>query len=189
MNLPNRLTLLRVGLSFLLILFLLSEGFAAKLLALTIFVLACLTDLWDGRLARRKGLVTDFGVLMDPIADKVLVLSAFVAFVQLQVAPAWMVVLIATREFLVTGVRLFAFGKGHVLPAEAVGKHKTVSQMVAISVTLLYLVAREAWPAAGAGWAPWDRYGIWGLFLVTVALTVTSGVSFFWRHRRLILSL
>lgn len=189
MNLPNRLTLLRVGLSFVLILFLLLEGLAAKLLALTVFVLACLTDLWDGRLARRHGWVTDFGVLMDPIADKVLVLSAFVAFVQLQLAPAWMVVLIATREFLVTGVRLFALGKGHVLPAEAAGKHKTVSQMVAISVTLLYLVLQEAWPAAGAGWSAGGRYGIWGLFLLTVVLTVTSGVSFLWRHRKLILSL
>ncbi len=189
MNLPNRLTLLRVGLSFVLIVLLMREGLAAKISALGVFVLACLTDLWDGRLARRNGWVTDFGVLMDPIADKVLVLSAFVAFVQLQVAPAWMVVLIATREFLVTGVRLFAFGKGHVLPAEAAGKHKTVSQMVAISVTLLYLVLKEAAPAAGGGWIAWGPYGIWGIFLVTVALTVTSGVSFLWRHRRLILSL
>lgn len=189
MNLPNQLTLLRVGLSFLLILFLLLPGLAAKSLALTVFVLASLTDLWDGRLARRHGCVTDFGVLMDPIADKVLVLSAFVAFVQLQVAPAWMVVLIATREFLVTGVRLFALGKGQVLPAEAAGKHKTVSQMVAISVTLLYLVFREASPEARVGWVTWGQHGIWGLLLVTVVLTMTSGVSFLWRHRKLILSL
>lgn len=191
MNLPNRLTLLRIFLSFLLMVFLLIPGLGPKLAALVIFVVAALTDLWDGRLARRHKLVTDFGVLMDPIADKVLVLSAFVAFVQLQVVAAWMVVLIATREFLITGLRLFALGKGQVLPAEAAGKHKTVSQMVAISLTLLYLVAREAGRSGSA--ADWlIRFGpiaIQGLLLLTVVLTVTSGVSFLWRHRRIILNL
>ena len=105
-----------------------------------------------------------------------------------QVAPAWMVVLIATREFIVTGLRLFALGKGKVLPAEAAGKHKTISQMVAISLTLIYLVVREAvmmseqWHRIGEG-------GIWCLMLITVALTMTSGISFLWRHRKIIMSL
>ena len=191
MNLPNRLTLFRIFLSFLLIIFLLIPGLAAKVAALLVFALAALTDLWDGRLARRQGLVTDFGVLMDPIADKVLVLSAFVAFVQLQVVAAWMVVLIATREFIITGLRLFALGKGQVLPAEAAGKHKTVSQMVAISLTLLYLVAREATHTGPAAEA-WVRFGplaIDALMGLTVALTLTSGISFLWRHRRVILNL
>ena len=191
MNLPNRLTLLRIGLSFLLILLLLSPGFPAKAGALAVFVLASLTDLWDGRLARRTGQVTDFGVLMDPIADKILVLSAFLAFVQLNVAPAWMVVAIAAREFLVTGLRLFALGKGQVLPAEAAGKHKTVSQMVAISVTLIVLVLRETvldWPDR-ARWLAGGEAGIWWLMLITVVLTLTSGISFLWRHRKIILNL
>ena len=191
MTLPNQLTLLRIALSFLLILFLLSPGFSAKLAALATFILAALTDLWDGRLARRRGQVSDFGVLMDPIADKILVLSAFVAFVQLQVVPAWMVVLIATREFLVTGLRLFALGRGQVLPAEAAGKHKTVSQMVAISVTLLVLLLRETvldWPDRGQ-WLALGQNGIWALMLLTVILTLTSGISFMWRHRKLILNL
>lgn len=191
MNLPNRLTLLRILLSFVLILFLLIPGLYAKWAALAVFSAAALTDLWDGRLARRQGLVTDFGVLMDPIADKVLVLSAFVAFVQLQVVAAWMVVLIATREFLVTGLRLFALGKGQVLPAEAAGKHKTVSQMVAISLTLVYLVVREA-ALSGPVAEGWIRFGpaaIDALMLLTVLLTLTSGISFLWRHRRIILNL
>ncbi len=191
MNLPNQLTLLHVVFSFLLILFLLTPGFGAKCTALGVFLAACLTDLWDGRLARRWGQVTDFGVLMDPIADKILVLSAFVAFVQLDLVPAWMVVLIATREFLVTGLRLFALGKGQVLPAEAAGKHKTVSQMVAISLSLLFLVAKErilSRPYAGR-WIDAGQAGIWGLMLLTVILTMTSGISFFWRHRKLILNL
>ena len=191
MNLPNQLTLLRIALSFLMIVFLLIPGFGPKLAALIIFAAASLTDLWDGRLARRRKLVTDFGVLMDPIADKILVLAAFVAFVQLDIAPAWMVVLIATREFLITGLRLLALGKGHVLPAEAAGKHKTVSQMVAISLILIFLTAREAvsGQANAARWIAAGQSGIWWLMLLTVILTGTSGISFLWKHRKLILSL
>jgi CDP-diacylglycerol--glycerol-3-phosphate 3-phosphatidyltransferase len=187
-NLPNQLTLLRIALSFFLILFLLSPGFPAKLAAVFVFTIASLTDLWDGRLARARGLVTDFGILMDPIADKILVLAAFVAFVQLNVVPAWMVVSIATREFLVTGLRLFALGRGQVLPAEAAGKHKTVSQIVAISLILIFLVVREGFGASpgGPSWVTWAEPGIWWLMLLTVILTLTSGISFFWKHRRLI---
>ena len=128
---------------------------------------------------------------MDPIADKILVLSAFCAFVQLRVAPAWMVVLIAAREFIVTGLRLFALGKGTVLPAEAAGKHKTVSQIIAISVTLVVLILREL-ALLGAGraeWVVWGERGIWWLMLLTVVLTLTSGISFLWRHRKIILNL
>jgi CDP-diacylglycerol--glycerol-3-phosphate 3-phosphatidyltransferase len=154
-----------------------------------VFTVASLTDLWEGRLARSKGLVTDFGVFMDPIADKVFVLSAFKAFVQLNLVPAWMVVLIATREFLVTGLRLFALGRGHVLPAEAAGKHKTVSQIVAISLILLFLLARESGVTQGGFWVAHGKEGIWWLMLLTVALTLTSGISFLWRHRKLILNL
>ena len=189
MNLPNRLTLLRIVLSIFLILLLLAPGLSPKIAALFVFIAAALTDLWDGRLARSKGLVTDFGILMDPIADKILVLSAFLAFVQLGAAPAWMVALIASREFLVTGLRLFALGKGQVLPAEAAGKHKTVSQMTAISLTLLFLVFEAAAGPARPGWAQWAQAGIWWLMLLTVALTLISGISFFWRHRRIILDL
>ncbi|MBI1952973.1 MAG: CDP-diacylglycerol--glycerol-3-phosphate 3-phosphatidyltransferase [Candidatus Omnitrophica bacterium] len=187
MTLPNRLTLLRIVLSFILIALLWAPGLAAKIAAIFVFAAAALTDLWDGRLARAKGQVSDFGVLMDPIADKILVLSAFVSFVALSVAPAWMVVLMAAREFLVTGLRFFALGKGQVLPAEAAGKHKTASQMTAISITLLYLAAREA--LGGGSWVSRGEAAIWWLMLLTVILTLTSGVSFLWRHRRIILTL
>ena len=173
------------------IVFLLTPGFASKLAAIGVFTIASLTDLWDGRLARSKNLVTDFGILMDPIADKVLVLSAFLAFVQLNVVPAWMVVLIAAREFLITGLRLFALGRGHVLPAEAAGKHKTVSQIVAISLILLFLAAREKLTVQPEGFSSlaWGRAGIGILMGITVLLTMTSGISFLWKHRKLILSL
>ena len=186
MNLPNRLTLLRIVLSFVLILCLLTPGFSAKLAAALVFAAAAVTDLIDGRLARKWGAVTDFGVLMDPIADKVLVLAAFVSFVQLNLIPAWMVVLIAGREFLVTGFRLFALGKGQVLAAEAAGKKKTVSQMVAISVSILYLLLAERY--ASASWLETGRAAVWILVLLTVVLALTSGLSFFWRNRRIILN-
>jgi len=191
MNLPNKLTLLRIALSFLLIFLLLRPGCASKIAAAVVFAVAALTDLWDGRVARRRGLITDFGVLMDPIADKVLVLGAFVSFVQLGLVPAWMAVLIASREFLITGLRLFALGKGYALPAEAAGKNKTVSQMVAISLTLLYLIARECMVvrADGAAWIRAGQQGIWWMVLLTVVLTMTSGISFLWKHRKLILTL
>jgi len=191
LNLPNRLTLLRIGFSFLLIFFLLIPGFVAKLAALGVFVVAALTDLWDGRLARKRKLITDFGILMDPIADKILVLSAFIAFVQLNLVSAWMVVLIAAREFLITGIRLFALGHGQVLPAENAGKHKTIAQMVVISLTLIFLVFEERLALAdhSTRWLLWGESSIWFLMLITTILTVTSGVSFFWRHRKLILEL
>ena len=186
MNLPNKLTLLRIVLSFVLIVCLLSPGFPAKLAAIAVFAAAALTDLIDGRLARRWGAVTDFGVLMDPVADKVLVLSAFVSFVQLNLVPAWMVVLIAAREFLVTGFRLFALGKGQVLAAESAGKQKTVSQMAAISLSLIYLAAAERFRSAE--WLSQGRAAVWVLVLLTVGLTLSSGLSFFWRNRRIILN-
>ena len=191
MNLPNQLTLLRIVLAFAMIFFLMVPGLEAKACALVTFVLASFTDLWDGRIARKQGIITDFGILMDPIADKILTLSAFCSFVQLGVTPAWMVVIIATREFLVTGLRFFALGKGQVLSAEAAGKHKTVSQVVAIFFTLVVLILREL-ALRGEGRAEWVTTGetaIWWLMMLTVALTLISGCSFLWRHRKVILSL
>ena len=190
MNRPNQLTVLRILLSFLLIFCLLTPGFKMKIAAIFVFAVASLTDLWDGRLARLSAQITDFGILMDPIADKILVLSAYLSFVQLGVAPAWMVVLIAAREFIVTGIRFFALGKGHVLSAEAAGKYKTVSQIVAVGLILLFLLARELVQTRPQV-IPWIEFGrpiIWWVLLLTVIVTLTSGISFFWQHRKIILS-
>ncbi len=190
MNIPNQLTLLRIVLSFVLIACLLLSGLNFKIAAVVVFALAALTDLWDGKLAREKGLVTDFGILMDPIADKVLVLGSFVALIQLAIVPAWMVVIIATREFLITGVRLFAMGRGQVLAAERSGKHKTVTQMAAIALALIYLVLREtAWGVSvGAIWVHRTQIFLNGIMWVTVASTLISGFDFFWKNRKVILS-
>jgi len=183
------LTVSRVGLAFVFMLALYSHSLAGKLWALAIFGLASLTDLLDGMLARRWRQESAFGALMDPIADKILVLAAFLSFVELQLVPAWMVVLVTSREFLITGLRLVAVRQGTVLPAERGGKHKTASQMVAILVALLYLIVRDvaglhAAPAAAAAIDVWGGRGLYALMLLTVILTVTSGAGFLWRHRR-----
>lgn len=185
MSLPNRLTLLRIGLSFLLVVLLLRPGPEAKAAALAVFVAAALTDWWDGRIARRRGLISDFGVLMDPIADKVLVLSAFIAFVLLRIVSRWVFLLIAAREILITGLRLIALAKGKVLPAEAAGKWKAALQMTAISAALLFLFFREAAPES-ASLRPAET-GIRTLMALVVLFTLTSGTSFLWRHWRQVL--
>ena len=184
MNLPNRLTLVRIVLSFLLVFLLLSPGLAFKEAALFVFVAAALTDWWDGRIARRRGLVSDFGILMDPIADKVLVLFAFGAFVWLRVAPLWVVLLIAAREILITGLRMAALARGRALPAETAGKWKAALQMATIAVTLLFLVARGLFTAGG--WIVRVELVLEGLIFLTLLITLTSGLSFLWHYRKLI---
>jgi len=115
----------------------------AKLCALFIFIAASLTDYYDGKIAKKYNIVTDFGRLMDPIADKILALAAFLAFVELKIIPAWMVVIIIFRELIITGMRLTLLGKKKVIPATKAGKHKTVSQMVSIFVILTYLTIKQ----------------------------------------------
>ena len=124
MNLANRITLLRIVFTFVFMFFLSCQGFLAKLASLAIFIFAALSDFIDGRIAKKKNIVTDFGKLMDPIADKILVLAAFAAFVQMQLIEAWMFVIIISREILITSLRLFALNKGRVLSASRAGKHK-----------------------------------------------------------------
>ena len=132
MNLANKLTISRIVLAGIFILFLFIRGPGAKFMALAIFMAACITDYYDGYIARKANSITSFGKLMDPIADKILVLGAFLAFVQMNIIPAWMVIIIITREFMITGIRILALSQKKVLAAESGGKHKTVSQMVAV---------------------------------------------------------
>lgn len=192
MNLPNRLTLSRLVLTFVLMGFLFAHGLTAKIIAFVLFLAACLTDFLDGWVARRRGETTDFGKIMDPVADKILVLGVFIAFVEMQLIPAWMVIIVAVREFLITGIRLFAVRRGTVLAAESAGKHKTVSQMAAIFFLLIFLIFRES----ALRQMFWNerveddfRAAILFLMGVTVALTFYSGYRFLWQNRKLIKSL
>src|SRR6478736_7586805 len=137
MNLPNLLTLLRLALTALLVASLSVEYRWRFATALVLFLLASLTDYLDGVLARKWNMITDFGKLMDPLADKVLTASAFICLIPFKALPAWAVIIIISREFLITGLRLLASSKGVILPAERIGKHKTIWQMVAIIYFLL----------------------------------------------------
>lgn len=192
MNLSNKLTLTRIGMTFVLMGFLFQTGLLAKSIAFILFILACVTDLLDGWLARRRGQITDFGKIMDPVADKILVLGVFLSFVQLQLIPAWMVIVIIIRESLITGFRLFVARRGAVLAAESAGKHKTVSQMVSIFFILIFIILRES-AVHFSFWSLEFQYGFQAMVLIlmsiAVILTVTSGFSFFWHNRKLIRSL
>ena len=188
MTLPTQLSCLRIALAFLIMGALFVPGWAAKAAALGGFLLAGLTDWLDGYLARRWHQQSALGALLDPIADKVLVLGVFLAFVQLRLVPAWMVLVIVFREVLITGVRLYAASRNVILAAAREGKHKTVSQMTTIVVILAVLVIRELWapeplpPRADAA----ISFVILGCLWVTTILTVVSGTLFFWRHREVL---
>jgi CDP-diacylglycerol---glycerol-3-phosphate 3-phosphatidyltransferase len=181
MNLANKLTISRIVLAGIFILFLFIRGPGAKFMALAIFMAACITDYYDGYIARRTNSVTSFGKLMDPIADKILVLGAFLAFVQMNVIPAWTVIIIITREFVITGIRILALSQKKVLAAESGGKHKTVSQMVAVIAMLIFLIIRDM----GLGFRHIQVFetGVYLLMLITVGMTLTSGVSYMFRNK------
>jgi CDP-diacylglycerol--glycerol-3-phosphate 3-phosphatidyltransferase len=189
MNLPNKLTLSRM---FMTVLFLIAVFWLGRwndTVALGLFSAASLTDYFDGRIARRDGLITNFGILMDPLADKILTCSAFVAFIELQQMPAWMVVVVVARELAITGLRMLAASQNLVLAAERWGKHKTISQMVAI-IAILTLMSYEQWGWLGRvvfGFAidghSWVYWFTGAARWVAVVLTFLSGTIYLWRNR------
>jgi CDP-diacylglycerol--glycerol-3-phosphate 3-phosphatidyltransferase len=203
-NLPNKLTVSRFGLTVLFLWAVFSRSPLNDTLALVFFCAAGITDFLDGRIARSRGLITNFGTLMDPLADKILTCSAFIALVERHVLTppplvvignfaiqpkieAWMVVIIVARELAITGLRLLAASKNVVLAAEHYGKHKTISQIVAIIALLVLDASAEWWSwlqGALKWWAPaFAQLALW----VTVVLTATSGVLYLWRNRELYL--
>lgn len=139
MNTPNKLTVLRVVMIPFFLLFFYWDFAAHMLLALLIFALASLTDMLDGKIARSRGLVTDFGKFMDPLADKLLVCSALICLVSMERLPAWIVIVIISREFIISGFRLVASDNGVVIAASYWGKFKTTFQMLMIIVLFLDL--------------------------------------------------
>lgn len=140
MNLPNKLTILRVIMIPFFVAALMVEGGmnqTYRYLAVVIFIAASLTDLLDGKIARKYNLVTNFGKFMDPLADKLLVCSALICFIELGQLPAWMVIIIISREFIISGFRLVASDGGLVIAASYWGKFKTASQMTAVVLLIL----------------------------------------------------
>ena len=169
MNLPNTLTLSRIFLTPLLVVILLTRIDGKEIYGVVIFVIAALTDYFDGYLARKRNQVTDIGKLLDPIADKLLITSAFISLVELNLAPAWMVVIIVGREFAVSGIRSIAASQGYVMPANALGKLKTVCQVL----TIVVLIVADTYIE------PWERFGRF-LLWVTVAISLVSAVNYLW---------
>ena len=136
-----------------------------------LFILACLTDFLDGQIARKKNLVTDFGKFIDPVADKLLVLTTLIMLIHLQMMPAWVVIIVLCRELSVDGLRLVAVTQGKVIAAGPLGKWKTTCQMILISIMLILNLSFESsWP-------------VMALTGVMVLLTVGSAVDYFVRNR------
>lgn len=193
MNLPNKLTISRFILTIAFLAVIFSQSRYHETIALVLFGAASLTDYFDGKIARERKLITNFGVLMDPLADKILVCSAFIAFVGIHRIPAWMAVIVVARELAITGLRLLAASRNVVLAAEGYGKHKTISQITAI-LAVLVLMSYEEWGPVGKAvfgfsvfgkpWVSWfTPLAIW----VAVILTFTSGALYLWRNRNLYL--
>lgn len=146
MNLPNKLTVMRMILIPFFVFFMLApyfEGYG-NYIAVAIFIIASLTDMLDGKIARKYNLVTDFGKFMDPLADKLLVCSALICLIQLGQLPAWMVIIIVSREFIISGFRLVAAEQGIVIAASYWGKFKTTFQMIAVVLMILNFEALSA---------------------------------------------
>jgi CDP-diacylglycerol--glycerol-3-phosphate 3-phosphatidyltransferase len=185
MNLPNVLTIFRIFLTGGLIYCLTVASALGVEIALGLFLLAGATDYLDGHIARKYHKVTNFGKIMDPIADKLLILSAFFVFMRMQVIAGWMFYTIASREIIVTLSRFYAMHKGKVIEAERLGKAKTVSQMATIVFILVCLVAasKDQLPLEGSGLPSLARGLITVAMMLVVALTVISGVAYLWHNR------
>jgi CDP-diacylglycerol---glycerol-3-phosphate 3-phosphatidyltransferase len=188
MNWANRLTLGRLVLTILFVISLSTSWAYGRTAGLILFLIAGITDYLDGEIARRWGIITNFGKLMDPLVDKVMMASAFICLVPIDAVPAWVATIVVSRDFLITGLRLLASAEGVVLPAERLGKHKTSWQIVTVAYLLALLAIIEVWPTTSeAGWwqSAW-HYGGDGLLWITILLTIYSGLGYLWQHRALL---
>src|SRR5437762_4907824 len=188
MNWANRLTLSRLFLTIIFVAALNSSWQYGRTMALIVFLLAGVSDFVDGEIARRYGVVTDFGKLMDPLVDKIMVAAAFISLVPLKAVPAWAATTVVARDFLITGLRMMASAKGRILPSESLGKQKTSWQIVTIIffLTLLSIAELHYANETSIWWARawWEAGPV--LVWITVALTIYSGLGYAWRNRELI---
>lgn len=182
MNLPNRLTLLRILFVPLFCVFLCIPEWFGQLIAVLIFIAASLTDLLDGYIARRDNLITDFGKLVDPIADKLLITSAMIFMVAQNRISAVVVLIFIAREFVISGFRMLAASQGTVIAADKLGKYKTVAQTIAVILLILFKPLDSSWALMGAA-------GVVLADVVTyiaLALSVVSCVDYIYKNRSLI---
>ena len=201
MNLANKLTVLRVLLVPVFIILVIINSFWANIFALLVFIAASITDYYDGVIARKQNMVTTLGIFLDPLADKLLVTSAFILFVGIYTlnVPAWMVICIIAREFIITGLRSIAASKNIIIPASMAGKVKTTSQMIAIITILVILVVNAALTKFFL-LTPYDLLDMHGwqhilglvlihapywLMLIATIFTLYSGISYIISHKKI----
>ena len=191
MNLPNQLTVSRLVLTVIFVATTALPWAYAFTVGLFLFSVASITDWLDGKIARERNLVTAFGQLMDPLADKVLMAAAFITLMEKDLMPGWLVIAILAREFLVTGLRLVAGARGAVLAADKLGKQKTIWQIVTACYLLVYLASREeplAWVRPLFDWPSLGFQILHPLLLgLTLATTLYSGFAYFWNNRAMVL--
>jgi len=199
-NSANIITLSRILVAPLFLIFIFRDELWAKWTAGLLFAWGAISDYLDGYLARKYNLRTDFGALLDPLADKILLLTVFVSFVQLDLVPVWMVVIIAAREFLITGLRQVAQSHNVVIAASRAGKHKTISQIVAISFILAIVCAQATVEAYQGKWdifvarlgtmGDWLNNVVWyapyWLMFYATVMSIISGVDYFVKNRHVL---
>ena len=184
MNLPNKLTIFRVILIVPFVVLLLGGNagwfgnniLIPNIVALAVFIIASLTDLADGKIARKYNLVTNFGKFMDPLADKLLVCSALIALVEMGRIPSWVVIIIISREFIISGFRLIASDNGVVIAASYWGKFKTTFQMVMVCLMLVNV-------PGGIAWWPWLNVLTQVVMWIALALTVVSLIDYLVKNK------
>ena len=196
-NAANLVTMSRILVTPLYLIFIFRPELWAKWTAGLLFAWGAISDYFDGYLARKYNLKSDFGALLDPLADKILMLTVFVSFVELDLVQAWMVVIIAAREFLITGLRQMAQTRNVVIAASRAGKHKTVSQIIACSFILAIVCLRATVEASQVRWdmflaqmgdaGVWIEkvvlYGPYWLMFYATVMSVISGIDYVFRNR------
>jgi CDP-diacylglycerol--glycerol-3-phosphate 3-phosphatidyltransferase len=178
MNLPNKLTIFRICLVPFFVFFLFSNLKYGQYIAVSIFILASLTDTLDGHIARSRNLITTFGKFMDPLADKILVSAAFISLVELGKVPSWIVIIVISRELAITGFRTVAVSEGVTIAADKWGKMKTVTQLIAVIALLL-----NNYPFSLINFS-FDKI----MLYISVVFTIISGVNYIYVNRKVLKS-
>jgi CDP-diacylglycerol--glycerol-3-phosphate 3-phosphatidyltransferase len=200
-KLPNRITMFRMFIIVLFIPSLLASNIVFNYISLFLFAIAAISDWLDGFLARKYEIVSDFGKVMDPLADKILVISTMLCFVQLNLVPAWMVVIIISREFLINGIRIMAAQGGKIIMASNWGKAKTVVEMTAITTVLFlkvvqdtieYFNERQTWEEilmrlgnTGDILVQFVYYAPYWLMFAAATVSLISGLDYFFKNKRM----
>lgn len=203
MNFANKLTVTRILLVPVFIVLVEMSGFWLSICALLVFSIASITDFFDGRYARKHNLVTSFGIFLDPLADKLLISSAFICMLDIEYLkiPAWMVIIIISREFVITGFRTIAMSKNVIIPADKSGKFKTVFQIISILAVILIIIIKEGFlkfynvnfdmlALFDSGSYKTlalllDNIPYWTVLMAAV-LTIYSGANYIWKYRDLL---